>query len=178
MIEVQEDGTVLIAGNDMEWTQKALNHVEALTATVQVGRIYTGTVNSIREFGAFLEILPGRDGLCHVSEIADGYIENVADYVKIGDEFQVQVIEVDDHGRIKLSRRRAFAELGLEDPLAEQIKASGAERPARGERREGSREGSREGNGGPRRDGGRREGGRDGGGRDGGRRDGGRPRRD
>ncbi|HRE99632.1 MAG TPA: polyribonucleotide nucleotidyltransferase, partial [Pirellulaceae bacterium] len=115
VIEVQEDGTVLIAGTDMEWTQKALDHVEALTATVQVGKIYNGTVNSIREFGAFLEILPGRDGLCHVSEISDGYIDNVSAILSIGDEFPVQVIEVDDHGRIKLSRRRALQELGQED---------------------------------------------------------------
>ena len=167
VIEVEEDGTVLIAGTDLEWTQKALDHVEALTATVQVGRIYTGTVNSIREFGAFLEILPGRDGLCHVSEISDGYIDNVADYLKIGDEFPVSVIEVDDHGRIKLSRRRAYEELGQEDPLAEKIKEANANRPPRGE-------------GGQRREGGSRDGGgRDGGGRrDGGRRDGGgRPRR-
>lgn len=174
VIEVEEDGTVLIAGTDLEWTQKALNHVEALTATVQVGRIYTGTVNSIREFGAFLEILPGRDGLCHVSEISDGYIDNVADYVKIGDEFAVQVIEVDDHGRIKLSRRRALEELGQEDSLAEKIKEANANRPPRPEgssRGEGSRGeggGRRDGGGGGRRDGGRRDGG--------GSRDGGRPR--
>ena len=153
VIEIEEDGTVLIAGTDRDWAKKALDHVEALTATVQVGKIYQGTVNSIREFGAFLEILPGRDGLCHVSEISSGYIDNVGDLIRVGDEFAVQVIEVDDHGRIKLSRRRALEELGEEDPLAEQIQKM-SEGRERGEGR-GDRGGDRGDRGGDR---GRRDG--------------------
>ena len=171
IIEIEEDGTVLIAGTDRDWAKKALDHVEALTATVQVGKIYQGTVNSIREFGAFLEILPGRDGLCHVSEISSGYIDNVADLIRVGDEFAVQVIEVDDHGRIKLSRRRALEELGEEDPLAEQIQkmsegrgergeGRGERGEGRGERGEGRGERGDRGRRGDRGDGGDRSGGR------------------
>ena len=161
IIEIEEDGTVLIAGTDRDWAKKALDHVEALTATVQVGKIYQGTVNSIREFGAFLEILPGRDGLCHVSEISSGYIDNVADLIRVGDEFAVQVIEVDDHGRIKLSRRRALEELGEEDPLAEKIQKMSEGRGERGEGRDERGEGRGErGDRGRRGDGGDRSGGR------------------
>lgn len=164
IIEIEEDGTVLIAGTDRDWAKKALDHVEALTATVQVGKIYQGTVNSIREFGAFLEILPGRDGLCHVSEISSGYIDNVADLIRVGDEFAVQVIEVDDHGRIKLSRRRALEELGEEDPLAEQIQkmseGRGERGEGRGDRGEGRGDRGDRGRRGDRGDGGDRSGGR------------------
>ena len=161
IIEIEEDGTVLISGTDRDWAKKALDHVEALTATVQVGKIYQGTVNSIREFGAFLEILPGRDGLCHVSEISSGYIDNVADLIRVGDEFAVQVIEVDDHGRIKLSRRRALEELGEEDPLAEKIQKMSEGRGERGEGRDERGEGRGErGDRGRRGDGGDRSGGR------------------
>ena len=163
---------MLIAGTDRDWAKKALDHVEALTATVQVGKIYQGTVNSIREFGAFLEILPGRDGLCHVSEISSGYIDNVADLIRVGDEFAVQVIEVDDHGRIKLSRRRALEELGEEDPLAEQIQKMSEGRGERGEGRgeRGEGRGDRGEGRGDRGDRGRRGDRGDGGDRSGGRR--------
>ena len=74
VIEVEESGKVTIAGSDSELAKKALARVELTTATVQVGKIYTGTVSSIKDFGAFVEILPGRDGLCHISELSDGYI--------------------------------------------------------------------------------------------------------
>ncbi|MEC9149016.1 MAG: S1 RNA-binding domain-containing protein, partial [Planctomycetota bacterium] len=125
-----------------------------------------------REFGAFLEILPGRDGLCHVSEISSGYIDNVADLIRVGDEFAVQVIEVDDHGRIKLSRRRALEELGEEDPLAEQIQKMSEGRGDRGEGRgdRGEGRGDRGEGRGDRGDRGRRGDRGDGGDRSGGRR--------
>jgi polyribonucleotide nucleotidyltransferase len=118
VIEVQEDGRVTVAGTDGKLAEVALKKVEACTATVQVGKIYDGTVSSVKDFGAFVEILPGRDGLCHISELSDGYIENVEDICQVGDEMKVIVIDVDGTDRIKLSRRQALEELGLEDEFA------------------------------------------------------------
>jgi polyribonucleotide nucleotidyltransferase len=121
IIEVAEDGRVTIAGSNNEMAQAALKRVEACTATVQIGKIYDGVVSSVKEFGAFVEILPGRDGLCHVSELSTGYIENVEDVCHVGDEMKVLVIDIDGNDRVKLSRRRALEELGLEDELAAMV---------------------------------------------------------
>jgi polyribonucleotide nucleotidyltransferase len=109
-VEVEDDGTVTISSVDVVKAEKARDIIEALTQEVQVGRIYTGTVVSIKDFGAFIEILPGQDGMCHVSELADKYVKNVADVVKMGDVVRVKVISVDDTGRIKLSRKAAMKE--------------------------------------------------------------------
>jgi polyribonucleotide nucleotidyltransferase len=111
LIEVDDDGTVSIASSDMEGAKEAMRRVEALTASVEVGRIYDGRVMSIKDFGAFIEILPGKDGLCHISELADGYVNNVADVCKVGDEMQVKVIAIDDQDRVKLSRKAVLREL-------------------------------------------------------------------
>jgi polyribonucleotide nucleotidyltransferase len=108
VIEVEDDGTVTIASSNADWAHAALAQVEALTATVQVGKIYEGRVTSIKDFGAFVEILPGRDGLCHISELSDEYVTNVSDICRVGDRMRVLVIDIDDHDRVKLSRRRAM----------------------------------------------------------------------
>ena len=113
VIEVEDDGTVTIASSQAEWAKAALERIEAMTATVQVGKIYDGRIISIKDFGAFVEILPGRDGLCHISELSHDYVANVTDVVNIGDEIKVLVISVDDHDRVKLSHRQALDELGL-----------------------------------------------------------------
>jgi len=110
-IEVEDDGTVTIASCDMVAAEDALAQVEALTAAVEVGRIYHGRVTSVKDFGAFIEILPGKDGLCHISELSEGYVANVSDVCKVGDEMDVKVIAVDEQDRVKLSRRAAMAEL-------------------------------------------------------------------
>ncbi len=115
VIEVNDEGWVTVAATDGEMARDALAQIEACTATVQIGKIYNGTVSSIKDFGAFVEILPGRDGLCHISELSNGYISDVGDVCQIGDEMQVLVIEVDGQDRVKLSRKRALEELGLED---------------------------------------------------------------
>jgi polyribonucleotide nucleotidyltransferase len=112
-IDVDDDGTVVIASNDSEMAKAALAKVEACTATVQVGRIYDGRVSSIKDFGAFVEILPGRDGLCHISEFSDDYVSSVSEFCNMGDELKVKVIAVDEHDRVKLSHRQAMQELGL-----------------------------------------------------------------
>jgi polyribonucleotide nucleotidyltransferase len=110
-IDVEEDGTVTIAGEDQVSVQKALDRVEAMTASVQVGRIYHGTVTSVKDFGAFVEILPGKDGLCHISELANEYVSSVGDVCRVGDEMPVKVIAVDEQDRVKLSRKAALLEL-------------------------------------------------------------------
>jgi polyribonucleotide nucleotidyltransferase len=108
---VEDDGTVTIAGNDEESAQAAARKVEALTESVQVGKIYDGRVTSIKDFGAFVEILPGKDGLCHISELSEDYVSNVADVCNVGDRMHVKVIAVDEQDRVKLSRRVAMQEL-------------------------------------------------------------------
>ena len=87
-----------------------------MTAEVKVGKFYAGRVVSIKDFGAFVEIAPETDGLCHVSELSDKYVERVTDVINMGDEVRVKVILVDDQGRIKLSRKAAMREEGLSDP--------------------------------------------------------------
>ena len=84
--------------------------VNAVDLTVEPGQIYEGKVVSIKEFGAFVELAPGTDGMCHISELAEGYVKSVTDVVKIGDVVKVKVILVDDQGRIKLSRKAVFIE--------------------------------------------------------------------
>ncbi len=110
-IDVEEDGTVTIAGADEESVKRALGKVEAMTASVQVGRIYEGTVTSVKDFGAFVEILPGKDGLCHISELADEYVSSVGDVCRVGDTMMVKVILVDEQDRVKLSRKAAMREM-------------------------------------------------------------------
>jgi polyribonucleotide nucleotidyltransferase len=115
VIEVEDDGTVTVASSSGEWAQKALEKIEAITASVQIGKIYDGRVTSVKDFGAFVEILPGRDGLCHISELSTGFVSNVGDVCKVGDEMKVFVLDIDEHDRVKLSRKRAMQELGLPD---------------------------------------------------------------
>jgi polyribonucleotide nucleotidyltransferase len=110
-IDVEEDGTVTIAGEDEASVGRALDRVEACTASVQVGRIYHGTVTSVKDFGAFVEILPGKDGLCHISELSNEYVASVGDVCRVGDAMDVKVIAVDEQDRVKLSRKAAMAEL-------------------------------------------------------------------
>jgi polyribonucleotide nucleotidyltransferase len=131
-LDVEEDGTVMIASFSAEGAQKALEMVEAMTASVQMGKIYHGRVASIKDFGAFVEILPGKDGLCHISELSDEYVRSVSDILKVGDEIDVKVIAIDEQDRVKLSRKAAMRELGKVDELVPA--GSGGERPERPER--------------------------------------------
>jgi polyribonucleotide nucleotidyltransferase len=118
-IDIEEDGTVFISSVNAAAAEQCRNIVEAMMAEVKVGRIYTGKVVSIKEFGAFVEIAPETDGLCHVSELSNRYINRVTDVVQMGDEIKVKVILIDDTGRIKLSRKAAMQELGESDPEPE-----------------------------------------------------------
>ncbi|MDR2643175.1 MAG: polyribonucleotide nucleotidyltransferase [Planctomycetaceae bacterium] len=107
-IDIENDGTVSVAAAEEASANAAMNEILALTGSVEIGKVYEGQVTSIKEFGAFIEILPGRDGLCHISELSDEYVDNIHNLVKIGDRFLVKVISVDDHDRIKLSRKAAI----------------------------------------------------------------------
>jgi polyribonucleotide nucleotidyltransferase len=104
-IDIEDDGTVYISHLDAAGAEEAKRKVEALTEEVRVGKIYDGKVTSIKDFGAFIEILPGRDGLCHISELDDKYVGKVEDVCKVGDHLQVKVIAIDEHDRVKLSRK-------------------------------------------------------------------------
>lgn len=107
-MDVESNGTVLIGSPDEEAAQKAIKLVEDLTQDVQVGNIYTGKVTRLLNFGAMVEIIPGKEGLVHISELADHRVAAVEDVVKVGDELMVKVIGIDSMSRINLSRRAVF----------------------------------------------------------------------
>jgi len=104
-VDIDDDGTVYIGATDEESAQKAIKMIEELTREVEVGAIYTGKVTRIMNFGAFVEILPGKEGMVHISELENRRVDKVEDVVKIGDEITVKVTEIDSQGRINLSRR-------------------------------------------------------------------------
>jgi polyribonucleotide nucleotidyltransferase len=113
-IDIEEDGTVNIFSSDANAMKAAVKAVNAITAEAEIGRIYEGTVKTIRDFGAFVEILPGKDGLVHISELADFRVGKVTDICKEGDTMWVKVLDVDRDGKIRLSRRAAMAEKDAE----------------------------------------------------------------
>ena len=104
-VDVQNDGTVIIGSSDADASQKAVAMIEDLTREIKVGDIYTGKVVKIANFGAFVELLPGRDGMVHISELADYRVPSVEDVVSLGEEITVIVREIDSMGRVNLSRR-------------------------------------------------------------------------
>ncbi|MEQ9411757.1 MAG: polyribonucleotide nucleotidyltransferase [Fuerstiella sp.] len=112
MIDIAEDGTVTISAANGTAADAALARIEALTEDIQPGRVYKGKVTSIKDFGAFIEIAPGKDGLCHISELSDGFVKNVNDVCAVGDMLEVKVIAVDDQNRVKLSRKAVLAAAG------------------------------------------------------------------
>ena len=109
-IDIEEDGTVSIFATSAESMEAAKKEVSALTAEAEVGKIYEGTVTGTKDFGAFVEILPGKEGLCHISELSDRRIPSVDTVCKVGDKIRVKCIGVDERGRIKLSRKEAMRE--------------------------------------------------------------------
>ncbi|MCC6227959.1 MAG: polyribonucleotide nucleotidyltransferase [Phycisphaerales bacterium] len=120
-IDVEDDGSVTLAGPNHESIAGARQEIEAMCAEIKVGSIYTGKVVSTKDFGAFIELAPGTDGMCHISELADGYVKSVGDVVRVGDVVKVKVILVDDQGRIKLSRKAV---------LLDEAKKSGGGQPS------------------------------------------------
>jgi len=110
-IDIDNDGTVLIGSSDEAAARRAIQIIEGLTKEAEVGSIYSGKVTRLMNFGAFVEILPGKEGLVHISELADYRVASVEDVVKVGDEITVKVIEIDNMGRINLSRRAVLDNL-------------------------------------------------------------------
>ena len=125
-IDIEEDGSVFIASSDGEASEKAIEMVKALTEEAEVGKIYTGKVVRTTDFGAFVEILPGVDGMVHISQLADYRVPSVDDVVKVGDEIMVMVTDIDDGGKIRLSRQAV-----LEGWTVEQARESDSRRASR-----------------------------------------------
>jgi polyribonucleotide nucleotidyltransferase len=110
-ISVEDDGTVTISSPGGEGGERAKKMIQAITEEAEVGRIYEGVVKSTTSFGAFVEILPGTEGLVHISELQDGRTEKTEDVVKKGDVTHVKLLSVDEKGRLRLSRKAALAEM-------------------------------------------------------------------
>jgi len=110
-VDIENDGTVLIGSLDEESARKAIELIQNLTKEVEVGVLYTGKVTRVLNFGAMVEILPGKEGLVHISELADYRVGKVEDIVKVGDEIMVKVIDIDNLGRVNLSRKAVFETL-------------------------------------------------------------------
>lgn len=146
-IEIENDGVVTIWSTDMEGAKGAQQKIEALTEEVQADRIYDGKVVSIKDFGCFVEVLPGQEGLVHVSELADGFVDKVGDLVSIGDIIKVMCLGTDNQGRIKLSKKAAEGggdgDGDSKPPPKERSREGGGDR--RGGRGGGDRRGGRGG---------------------------------
>lgn len=110
-IDISDDGTVNVASSDANKLKAALSIIESITAEAEVGKLYKGIVKRISDFGAFVEIMPGTDGLLHISELANEKVRRVTDVVKVGEEVWVKVLDVDRFGKIRLSRREALADM-------------------------------------------------------------------
>ena len=120
-VDIEDDGTVKVFGVTKESRDHAVNAIMAITAEAEVGAIYEGTIARIVDFGAFVTILPGKDGLVHISQIAEERVENVTDYLKEGETVRVKVLDVDQRGRIKLSIKEVAADEGTDaaDPAVD-----------------------------------------------------------
>ena len=142
-IDVKNDGTVVVGSSSEEAAQKAIRMIEDLTREVKLGDIYTGRATRLVSFGVMVEILPGKEGLVHISELADYYVDKVEDVVKVDDEIMVKVIEIDDLGRINLSRKAVlggFSHLSgarVEDSLASKHRGQKLHPHNRGNRHSG-----------------------------------------
>jgi polyribonucleotide nucleotidyltransferase len=117
-IDIQDDGTITIAATSGEAAAAARARIDAITAEVEIGKIYEGTVLKVLDFGAIVSVLPGKDGLLHISQIAQERVNKVEDYVKEGQIVRVKVLETDDRGRVKLSMKAAAAEEGTAQAVA------------------------------------------------------------
>jgi polyribonucleotide nucleotidyltransferase len=141
-IDIQEDGTVFVAGMDGATVSLALDEIRGLTEDVEIGRVYTGKVTRIEPYGAFVELMPGKEGLVHISQLADYRVNSVEDEVQLGDEVMVMVTDVDPGGKVRLSRQAVLAGW-----TAEEARDRDRRPPSSGDRRGGGG-GDRRGGGG------------------------------
>jgi polyribonucleotide nucleotidyltransferase len=163
-IDIQDTGQIFIASSDGEAMKRAIEWIKNITAEAEIGAIYTGKVSRIAEFGAFVEILPGKDGLVHISELEARRVDKVEDVCRLGDEIIVKVIGIDDKGKIRLSRKQALdpslkPEGGEDDGGGRRDRGDRGDRGPRGDR--GGRDRDRGGRGGDRGGRGGDRGGRD-----------------
>ena len=119
-IDVEEDGHVFVSSTDIENARRAIQVIQTITMDPEVGAIYKGKVTRLMQFGAFVEIAPGKEGLCHISKLDSKRVEKVEDVVKPGDEVVVKVVEIDQQGRINLSRKDALADIEARQKRNEQ----------------------------------------------------------
>lgn len=131
-IDINDDGTVQVASHDQAAIEQAVNIIKGITEEPEIGKIYKGKVRRIMNFGAFCEIMPGKEGLVHVSELANKFVKNVEEVVKIGDEIMVKVTEIDDQGRVNLSKKQADPDWTPE--MAEKAEKEKRDRPPRRDR--------------------------------------------
>ncbi|MDE2750803.1 MAG: polyribonucleotide nucleotidyltransferase [Chloroflexota bacterium] len=159
-VDIQEDGLVYVAGESGAEVDRALEKIKAMVEEPEVGHIYTGTVKRVESYGAFVEFLPGTEGMVHVSQLADYHVKSVEEEVSVGDEIMVMVINIDGTGRVRLSRQAVLEGWDVEEAKRRDAAGSrgGPRRGGGGDRRGGRRDGSRrDGNrGGDRRGGDRR----------------------
>ncbi len=122
-IDIDEDnsGKVRVYATANESMQRAIEEIDLITAEIEIGKLYRGIVRGVKEFGAFVECLPGKEGLCHISELADFRVKRTEDVCREGDEMWVKCIAVDDQGRVKLSRKAAMVERGEKSERAEPV---------------------------------------------------------
>lgn len=112
-VEIEDDGTIVISAATLESVELAKTYIKGLTDDAEVGKVYNGKIVSVKEYGVFVEIMPGKEGLVHISELSNDYIEKVEDVVKMGDEIKVKLIGIDDQKRLKLSRKAALKETDI-----------------------------------------------------------------
>jgi len=143
-IDIEEDGTVYIAATDGSAAETARSRIEALTESPEIGRIYTGKVVRVTDFGAFVEILPGLDGMVHISQLADYRVNKVEDVAKLGDEIMVMITDIDPAGKIRLSRQAVLQGWTPEQAREHDSPRSSGGRPSGGDRG-GDRRGGRPG---------------------------------
>jgi len=125
-IDIKDDGTVTIASVNADACNAARKRIEEITAEVEVGRIYEGHVIRLLDFGAIVQILPGRDGLLHISQIAKERVNQVSDYLKEGQTVRVKVLEADEKGRVRLSMKAATEDAAAANPPAAKAEAPAA----------------------------------------------------
>ena len=144
-IDIAEDGTITIASTDAEKAEYAKKRIDEITAEVEVGKVYEGPITKILDFGALVNLLPGKDGLLHISQIAHERVENVGDYLKEGQIVKVKVLETDEKGRVKLSMKALLErpegmpereERGDRGPRGDRGERGGRDRGDRGDRGE------------------------------------------
>jgi len=109
-IDIDDSGLLSIASSNPESMQRAKSIIEGLVGDVEIGKVYDGKVTSVVQFGAFIEILPGKEGLCHISELSDARVDDIFAYIKVGEPISVKVLDINERGQLKLSRKALLTE--------------------------------------------------------------------